>query len=186
MTGNEVLAGAESRMHASVEDLKGKLAAVRTGRASLSILDGISVDYYGTATPLHQVAKLSIPEPSLIVLQPFDPSTVPAIEKAVRAADLGLNPANDGKIVRVPIPPLTEERRKQLIKRVHTLCEDGRTAVRQVRRDANEEVKKIEKSGAASEDDARRWLEEIQKKTDRSVHEIDELGRRKEADLKEI
>jgi ribosome recycling factor len=186
MSEHQLVASADARMHATVDDLKGKLAGVRTGRASLSILDGLTVEYYGTATPLNQVAKLSIPEPSLIVLQPFDPSTVPGIEKSIRAADLGLNPANDGKVVRVPIPPLTEERRKQLIKRVHTLCEDARTAVRQIRRDVNEEIKKLEKAGDSSEDDARRWLEDVQKKTDRSVQEIDDVSRRKEADLREI
>lgn len=182
----ELKAGADKRMQATVEDFKQKLQTVRTGRASLGILDGISLDYYGTPTPLNQVAKLSIPEPTLIVAQPFDPSTLPAIEKAIIASDLGLNPANDGKLIRIPIPPLTEERRKQLIKKVHGLREDAKTAVRQIRRDANEEIKKMEKGGETSEDDARRWLDEVQKLTDRHAAAIDDLCGNKETELKEI
>jgi ribosome recycling factor len=135
---------------------------------------------------LNQVAKLSIPEANQVVAQPFDPSSLPAIEKAILAADLGLNPANDGKLVRIPIPPLTEERRKQLVKKVHGLAEDARTAARQVRRDANEEVKKLEKDGGLSQDDARRAADEIQKKTDRFVGEIDMLSKAKEKELMEV
>ena len=128
----EILGSTDQRMSVSVDAFKQRLAAVRTGRASLAILDGISVDYYGTKTPLNQVAKLSVPEPTLILAQPFDQSTLQSIEKAIMVADLGLNPSNDGKLIRIPIPPLTEERRKQLIKKVHAMREDAKTAVRQV------------------------------------------------------
>lgn len=186
MTHEEIMESNDRRMDASVEDYKHKLATVRTGRASLGLLDGIGVDYYGTPTPLNQVAKLSIPEPSLIVAQPFDPSTVPLIEKAILAGDLGLNPANDGKVIRIPIPPLTEERRKQMIKKVHSMQEDAKTAVRQIRRDSNEQVKKAEKEGDVSEDDARRWLDEIQKKTDEHTGQIDKLSTAKELELSEV
>ena len=186
MTEKEILRRAEKRMAVTVEDARGRLGTVRTGRASLAILDGVRIDYYGTPTPLNQVAKLSIPEPSLIVVQPFDPSTLQLIEKAILSSDLGLNPANDGKLVRVPIPALTEERRKQMVKKVRAMGEDSRTAVRQIRRDANEEVKGLEKEGEISEDDARRDLDEIQKLTDNHVSAIDELTKAKEKELMEI
>jgi ribosome recycling factor len=186
MTHKELMAATEKRMATTVDDYKHKLATVRTGRASLGILDAVHVDYYGTPTPLNQVAKLSVPEPTLIVAQPFDPSTLQPIEKAIRSADLGLNPSNDGKLIRIPIPPLTEERRKQLIKKVHVLREEAKTAVRQVRRESNDETKKLEKSGGVSEDDAHRWLDEIQKKTDHFTQEIDQLCGNKEAELSEV
>ena len=182
----EIMARTEKRMKATVEDFQHKLSTVRTGRASLGILDGITVDYYGTPTPLNQAAKLSIPEPTLIVAQPFDPSTLQGIEKAIRAADLGLNPSNDGKQIRIPIPPLTEERRKQLVKKVHGLREEAKTAIRQIRRDANEEIKKLEKSGDTSKDDAHRSLEEIQKKTDKHSGEVDTVCKTKENELLEV
>jgi ribosome recycling factor len=182
----ELLKRAEERMDATLADARHKLGAVRTGRASLAILDGIRVDYYGTPTPLNQIAKLSIPEPTLIVAQAFDPSTLASIEKAILASDLGLNPSNDGKVVRIPIPPLTEERRKQLVKKVRTLGEESKTAVRQIRRDANDEVKNLEKDGEISEDDARRYLDSVQKTTDRHTSEIDELCQQKEKELMEI
>jgi ribosome recycling factor len=186
MTHDELMADADKRMNASVGDFRHKLATVRTGRASLGILVGVNVDYYGTPTPLNQVAKLSIPEPTLILAQPFDPSTLQPIEKAILSADLGLNPSNDGKLIRIPIPPLTEERRKQLVKKVHGLREEAKTAVRQIRRDANEATKGMEKAGEISEDDAHRWLDEIQKKTDHFTEEIDELCRNKETELSEV
>jgi ribosome recycling factor len=186
MKDKEILDRCEKKMAATVADARHKLATVRTGRASLAIFEGVLVDYYGTPTPLSQVAKLSIPEANQVVAQPFDPSSLTAIEKAILAADLGLNPANDGKLVRIPIPPLTEERRKQLVKKVHSLAEDARTAARQVRREANEEIKKIEKDGTLSQDDARRAGEEIQKKTDRFVGEIDALSKAKEKELMEV
>lgn len=186
MNEREILERTEKKMAASVADAKHRLAAVRTGRASLAIFENVMVDYYGSPTPLQQVAKLSIPEASLVVAQPFDPSSLGAIERAILAADLGLNPANDGKLVRIPIPPLTEERRKQLVKKVHGLAEDARTVVRQVRRESNEEIKKIEKDGLLSEDDARRALDEVQKKTDKHIAEIDALTKGKEKDLMEV
>ena len=183
---NEILETTGTRMDASVGDARHKLASVRTGRANLSVLDGVRVDYYGTPTPLNQVAKLAVPEPSLIVAQPFDPSTLPLIEKAIMASDLGLNPSNDGKLIRIPIPPLTEERRKQLVKKVHALGEEAKTAIRQIRRDANEEFKTLQKDGDVSEDDAHRAMDEVQKLTDKHTGQVDELCKNKEAELMEI
>ncbi len=186
MKEKEILDRTEKKMQATVADAKHKLATVRTGRASLAIFEGVMVDYYGSPTPLNQVAKLSIPEPNLVVAQPFDPSSLASIDKAIQAADLGLNPANDGKLVRIPIPALTEERRKQLVKKVHAMGEDARTVVRQIRREANEELKHLEKEGGLSEDDARRAIDEVQKRTDRHVGEIDSLCKLKEKDLMEV
>lgn len=186
MMVKEIQDRTDKRMGASVGDARHKLATVRTGRASLAMFDGVMVDYYGTPTPLNQVAKLSVPEPTLIVAQPFDPSTVGAIEKAILASDLGLNPSNDGKLIRIPIPALTEERRKQLVKKVHAMGEEAKTAIRQIRREANEEIKKLEKDGKISEDDGRRNLDEVQKKTDRHTGEIDQLCKNKEAELMEV
>jgi ribosome recycling factor len=186
MEANEILKQADKRMDSTVADARGKLATVRTGRASLAILDGITLDYYGTPTPLNQVAKLSIPEPTLIVAQPFDPSTSAGIERAIMGADLGLNPSNDGKTIRIPIPPLTEERRKQMVKKVRAMGEEAKTAVRQIRRDANDAIKKLEKDGEVSEDDAHRHLDETQKITDRHTAEIDKFCDAKETELMEI
>jgi ribosome recycling factor len=186
MTEKEIVQSTDKRMSATVDDAKTKLATVRTGRASLSILDGVRIDYYGTPTPLNQVAKLSIPEPTLIVAQPFDPTTLPTIEKAILSSDLGLNPSNDGKLIRIPIPPLTEERRKQLVKKVRSMGEDSKTAVRQIRRDANDEIKSAEKASDISEDEAHRFLDEIQKVTDKHTGAIDELCKSKEQELMEI
>src|SRR5207249_766546 len=182
----DVQANAEKRMKASLEAFRHELATIRTGRASVSVLDGITVDYYGTPTALNQVAKLAVPDPTLITVQPFDPSIAEAIEKQIRKSDLGLNPANDGKIIRVPIPPLTEERRKQLAKRASQMAEGVRTAVRQIRRDANEEIKKLEKEHTISQDDEKRGLDEVQKMTDRYVGMIDELLKTKEKEILEI
>ena len=182
----EAHANAEKRMKSSIEAIRHELATIRTGRASLTILDGVTVEYYGTPTPLNQVAKLAIPEPTLITIQPFDPSISEAIDKAIRKADLGLNPANDGKLIRLPVPPLTEERRKQLAKKAAQIAEGGRTAVRQIRRDSNEEIKKLEKDHVISQDDEKRGHEEIQKLTDRYVVLIDELFKAKEKEILEI
>ncbi len=182
----EILDRAQQRMEATVADSRSKLATIRTGRASLAILDGVRVDYYGTPSPLNQVAKLSIPEPTLIVVQPFDASILPNIEKAVQVADLGLNPSNDGKLIRIPIPPLTEERRKQMVKKVRAMGEEAKTATRQIRRNANEELKKLGKAGEVSEDETRRRLDEVQKKTDAHTAEIDDLCKKKEKELMEI
>lgn len=183
---DDLMSRTEQRMDASVDDFQKKLGTIRTGRASLGILDGVSVDYYGTPTPLNQVAKLSIPEPTMIVAQPFDPSVMQLMEKAVQSAGLGLNPSNDGKVMRIPIPPLTEERRRDLVKKVHSMREDSKTAVRQIRRDSNEEIKKSEKAGEISEDDARRELDRVQKATDARVAKIDELCGHKEQELLEV
>lgn len=186
MPQEEVLNRAGQRMDSTVEDTRQKLTTVRTGRATIGILDGITVEYYGTPTPLNQVAKLSVPEANLIVAQPFDQSILGDMERAIMASDLGLNPSNDGKLVRIPIPPLTEERRKELGKKVRQLGEDAKTAVRQIRRDANEELKKLEKDSAISEDDSRRSQEEVQKVTDAHTSQIDELVAHKEKELTEI
>ncbi len=171
------------RMSATVEHLRHELGGVRTGRASVTILDSVHVDAYGAKMPLNQLAGLSVPEPTLIVAQPFDPSQLGAIEKAIRASDLGLNPSNDGKVVRIPIPPLTEERRRELSRHVHKLTEEGRNGVRQVRRDANERLKKLLKDHAVSEDDEKKGLDEVQKLTDRHIGQIDELQTKKDGEL---
>jgi ribosome recycling factor len=171
------------RMKAAIEHLQHEFAGVRTGRASVTILDGVHVEAYGSKMPLNQVAGLSIPEPTLIVAQPFDPSQLGAIEKAIRAAGLGLNPANDGKIVRIPLPSLTEERRKELSRHVHKLSEEGRNAVRQVRRDANDRLKKMLKDHGLSEDDEKKGLDEVQKLTDQYIKAIDDLQKKKDSEL---
>jgi ribosome recycling factor len=171
------------RMDAAIERVRRDMAHVRTGRATVSLLDGIQVEAYGTRMPINQVATLSVPEPALIVAQPFDPSVMGAIEKAIRSSDLGLNPANDGKVVRIPIPSLTEERRKELSRHVHKQAEEGRNVVRQVRRDANDRLKKLLKDHAISEDDERKGLEQVQKTTDEHVKMIDELQRKKDQEL---
>src|SRR5919205_1409307 len=170
-------------MQAAVEHVRHELGGVRTGRASVTILDPVHVDAYGSRMPLNQLASLSVPEPAMIVAQPFDPSQLGAIEKAIRASDLGLNPANDGKVVRVPIPALTDERRKELSRHVHKLTEDGRNAVRQVRRDANERLKKLLKEHKISEDDERKGLEHVQKMTDDHIKLIDDLQKKKDQEL---
>lgn len=182
----ELFESTGKRMDQTIESVRRDLAQLRTGRASTAILDGLTVDYYGQSTPLNQVAKLSVPDPSLIVAQPFDPSLIGEIERAIQAADLGLNPSNDGKLVRIPIPPLTEERRKQLVKRVGQIAEEGRTALRHIRRDANERIKKAEKEGELSQDDARRGLERVQKLTDEHIKQIDDLAKAKERELLEF
>jgi ribosome recycling factor len=173
----------KKRMDAAIDHVRKELAGVRTGRASVGILDGVHVEAYGSPMPLNQVAQLSVPEPTLIVAQPFDPSLMKEIEKAIRNANLGLNPSNDGKVVRIPIPPLTEERRKELSKLVHKYAEEGRNSVRQVRRDANEKLKKLLKDHKVSEDDERRGLEDVQKITDQHVHLIDDLQKKKDQEL---
>jgi ribosome recycling factor len=178
-----LFAEVSKRMDAAIDHLQHEFAGVRTGRASVTILDGVHVDAYGSKMPLNQVAGLSIPEPTLIVAQPFDPSMLGAIEKAIRAAGLGLNPANDGKIVRIPLPALTEERRKELSKHVHKLSEEGRNSVRQVRRDANDRLKKLLKDHKISEDDEKKGLDEVQKLTDGHVKKIDDLQKKKDGEL---
>src|SRR4026207_13162 len=173
----------KKRMDGHIEHVRRELGGVRTGRASVNILDSVHVEAYGSQMPLNQVAALSIPEPSLIIAQPFDPSLMGAVEKAIRAANLGLNPANDGKVVRIPIPALTEERRKELSKLVHKYAEEGRNGIRQVRRDANDKLKKLLKDHAISEDDERRGLDEVQKTTDQHISMIDDLQKKKDGEL---
>jgi ribosome recycling factor len=178
-----LFADLNKRMNAAIEHVRHELSGVRTGRASVTILDGVHVEAYGSKMPLNQLAGLSVPEPSLIVAQPFDPSLLGAIERAIRASDLGLNPANDGKLVRIPIPSLTEERRKELSRHVHKLSEEGRNGVRLIRRDANERLKKMLRDSAISEDDEKKGLDEVQRITNQHVEQIDELQRKKDADL---
>ena len=183
MSEKDVIKDTRPRMDTVIEDFRRKLATVRTGRAAVSLLDSIMVDYYGTATPLSQMASVHAPEPQMLTVQPWDQTQVAPIEKAIRAADLGLNPSNDGKLVRIPIPALTEERRKQLAKQVHEIAEDHRTAVRNIRRDANDRLKKMMKDKQISEDNERDGLEEIQKLTNTYIAKIDELTKSKEHDL---
>src|ERR1700678_4038617 len=162
----EVEAAAKARMEKAVTDLQHEISSIRTGRASVSIFDTLKVDYYGTPTPINQVANLHVPEPSLITIQPWDVSQIGVIERAIRSSDLGLNPANDGKVVRLPIPPLTEERRKEQVKKLHGMAEHHRVSVRNIRRDGNEAVKKLLKEKKMAEDDEKRALDEIQKLTE--------------------
>lgn len=178
-----IFAEVGKRMDAQIEHVRRELSGVRTGRASVTILDTVHVEAYGSHMPVNQVASLSIPEPTLIVAQPFDPALMGAIEKSIRSANLGLNPTNDGKVIRIPIPPLTEERRKELSKLVHKYAEEGRNAVRQVRRDANDRLKKLMKDHEISEDEERRGLDEVQKITDQHIARIDDLQNKKDADL---
>ena len=183
---SEIEKDVERRMAGALEALHGEFRTLRTGRANVSLLDGVMVDYYGTATPLNQVANLSTPEPTLIVAQPWDKTMIAPVEKAVRNADLGLNPANDGKVIRIPIPPLTEDRRRELVKKAHAMSEEARTAVRQVRRDGNDKLKKLEKDHEISQDDEKRALEEVQKLTDRFIDQINDALRHKEDDIMKV
>ena len=173
----------KKRMDGQIDFVRKELAGVRTGRASTSMLDGVQVEAYGSKMPLNQVATLSIPEPALIVAQPFDPSVMAALERAIRLSDLGLNPASDGKILRIPIPSLTEERRKELSRHVHKMAEEGRNHVRVVRREANDKLKKLLKEHKISEDDEKRALDEVQKITDSHIRQIDDLQKKKDGEL---
>ena len=178
-----LFAETNTRMDGALEHVRKELVGVRTGRASVNLLDSVHVEAYGSRMPVNQVASLSVPEPSLIVAQPFDPSLLGAIEKSIRASDLGLNPASDGKVIRIPIPALTDERRKELSRHVHKLTEDGRNAVRLVRRDANDRLKKLLKDHKISEDDERKGLDEVQKLTDKHIQLVDDLQKKKDAEL---
>jgi ribosome recycling factor len=182
----ELNSEAKKRMGKTVNDLQHELASVRTGRASVSILDSVRVDYYGTQLPLNQVANLSVPEPSLIMVQPWDVSRIRALEKAIMRSNLGLTPTNNGTVIRLPIPPLTEERRKELVKQLHRIIEQHRVAARNVRRDANEIVKKLLKNKKISEDEQHRNHDEIQKLTDSIIKEIEVIGAGKEKEILEI
>jgi len=180
---NAVIQEAKKRMEKVEADLRAELATMRTGRASLSILDHVRVDYYGTPTPLRDIAKLSVSDPTTLTVQAWDASTLPLIEKAIRAADLGLNPANDGKVIRVPIPPLTDERRKELVKHLHKVLEAHRTGIRNIRREVNDTFKKLLKEKKISEDDEKRALDEVQKATDQAISRLDEMGKNKEKEI---
>jgi ribosome recycling factor len=182
----EIETHARTRMEKVLADLQHEMASIRTGRASVGLFDPIRVDYYGTPTPLNQVATLHVPEPSLITIQPWDVSQIGVIEKTIRASDLGLNPNNDGKIIRVPIPPLTEERRKEIVKRLHGVAEEHKVVVRNLRRDANENIKKLLKDKLVSEDDERRALDEVQKLTDAHIAKLDQAAKTKEKEILEL
>ena len=186
MSEKDVIKETRPRMESAIDDFRRKLASIRTGRAAVSLLDNVVVDYYGTPTPLNQMASVHAPEPQMLTVQPWDQTQIGAVEKAIRSADLGLNPSNDGKLVRVPIPPLTEERRRQLAKQIHDIAEDHRTAVRQVRRDSNDRLKKMLKDKTISEDAERDALTEIQKLTDNYIAKIDELSKSKEQEIMSV
>jgi len=177
---------AQKRMDASLETLRRELMAMRTGRASLAMLDGVKVDYYGTPTPLNQVGSLTIPDPTLITMQPWEPSLIGAVEKAIRSAGLDLNPQNDGKLIRIPVPQLNEERRKTLVKSAHKHAEEGRVAIRNVRRDVNDHLKKLLKDHKVSEDDEKHGVAEVQKLTDVHIEKINEILKKKEAEIMEV
>ena len=185
-TTKQVETSAKSRMEKAIADLAYAMSAVRTGRANASMLENVRVDYFGTPTPVNQVGTVSAPEAGLLTISPWDASLIPAIERAIRAAELGLNPSNDGKLIRLPIPMLNEERRKELAKKLHGMAEDHRVALRNIRRDSNEQVKKLMKDKAISEDDEKRSLEEIQKLTDGFAKKLDEAAKAKEKDIMEI
>jgi ribosome recycling factor len=176
----------KTRMDKAVEDFRKEMAAVRTGRASVHMLDSVSVDYYGSQMPLNQIAQVHAPEAQLITVQPFDPSSLGTIEKAIRAADLGLNPMNDGKIIRVPVPALTEERRKDMVKHLHKVLEEHRTAVRNIRRDGNDLIKKALKDKKITEDEEKRALDEIQRLTDDEIKKMEDMSKAKEKEVLEI
>jgi ribosome recycling factor len=183
MPVKQLIADARQRMHATVETVRRELASLRTGRASLSMLDSIRVDYYGNPTPLNQVSNLATPDPTLITIQPWDPTLMHPIEKAIRTSDLDLNPQNDGKIIRIPVPPLTEERRKVLVKHAHRHAEEGRVAIRNVRRDVNDHLKRMLKDHEVSEDDEKQSMAEVQKLTDQHIEQINEVMKKKEAEI---
>jgi ribosome recycling factor len=176
----------KTRMDKAVEDFRKAMAATRTGRASVHMLDGVMVEAYGDRMPLNQVAQVHAPEPQLITVQPYDPTVLPAIEKAIRSGELGLNPMNDGKMIRVPVPPLTEERRKDMVKHLNKILEEHRTAVRNIRRDGNDAIKKAMKDKKIAEDDEKRSMEEIQKLTDDEIKKMEEMSKAKEKEVMEI
>jgi ribosome recycling factor len=182
----EAMAQARLRMEKAVEDFRKELSSIRTGRANVTLLDSVRVDYHGTQMPVNQLGSLSVPEATMIVIAPWDPSAVPLIDKAIRTADLGLNPTNDGKVVRVPIPPLTEDRRKDMVKHMHKVLENHRTAVRNIRRDIKEAVDKLEKDKKISQDEQKRSLEELEKLTHSETKKIEDLSAMKEREIMEV
>jgi ribosome recycling factor len=183
---DELIQDAVTRMDKSVESTHGELNTIRTGRASVGLLDRVQVDYYGQKTPLNQLATLNVPEPRMLTVQPFDPNSMKEIERAIQESDLGLNPSNDGKVIRLPIPQLTEERRKDLVKIVRQIAEDGKIAIRNVRRDADKHLKDLKTKGEVGEDDERRAEERVQKLTDEHTAKIDDHLKRKEAEITEV
>jgi ribosome recycling factor len=185
-TVKEIEDSAKQRMEKALGDLQHAMAAIRTGRASVNLLDNVRLDYYGTPTPVNQLANLHVPEPGMITVQPWDTSQIAPIEKAIRNADLGVNPSNDGKLIRIPIPPLNEERRRELAKKLHGVAEDHRVSIRNIRRDANENIKKLAKEKKIAEDEDRRGHEETQKLTDSYMSKLDQLARAKEKEIMEI
>ena len=182
----EVFKEVETHMKGAVDHLHHELKGLRTGRATLSLLDGVTAEYYGSTVPLNQLANLSVPDATMIVAQPYDSSQIPTIERAIRKADLGLNPSSDGKVIRIPVPPLTEDRRKEIVKKAHDLAEHARTAVRQSRREGNDKLKKMEKDKAISQDDERRGLDEVQKLHDRYIAEVNSALSKKEQQIMEV
>jgi ribosome recycling factor len=183
---DKAIAQVEQRMQAAVDALKRELAGIRAGKATPALLDGIRVDYYGTPTPLKQVANVSAPEPRLLIVQPWDKSLLQAVSKAIQASDLGLNPQDDGQVLKVPIPALNEERRRDLVKVAHKMAEESRVSVRAARRDGNEHFKKEQKAGTVSEDDARRATEQVQKLHDKFIAQVDDVLKKKEAEVMEV
>jgi ribosome recycling factor len=185
-TVNEIEGNAKQRMEKALSDLQHAMATIRTGRASVNLLDNVKVDYYGTLTPVNQLANLHVPEPGMLTVQPWDTSQIAPIEKAIRTADLGVNPSNDGKLIRIPIPPLNEERRKDLAKKLHGVAEDHRVSIRNIRRDANEHIKKLAKEKKIAEDEDRRGHDATQTLTDTYMQKLDQLARTKEKEILEI
>ena len=182
----DLSADLKRRMDQAVSGFQGSLAATRTGRASAHMLDSIKVDFYGTLTPINQMAQVSAPEPQLILISPWDPNMVKEIEKAIQTSDLGFNPLSDGKVIRVPVPPMTEERRRDVVKHLNKVLEEHRTAIRNVRRDGNDALKKLAKDKKISEDEEKRALEEVQKMTDEEIRRMEELSRKKEAEVMQV
>jgi ribosome recycling factor len=185
-TVREIEDNAKQRMEKALSDLQHAMATIRTGRASVNLLDNVKVDYYGTPTPVNQVANLHVPEPGMITVQPWDSSQIAPIEKAIRLADLGVNPSNDGKLIRIPIPPLNEERRKDLAKKLHSVAEDHRVSIRNIRRDANEHIKRLAKDKKIAEDEDRRGHDETQKLTDSYMLKLEQAAKTKEKEILEI
>jgi ribosome recycling factor len=182
----DAMAAAKTRMEKAVDDFRKDLATLRTGRANTSLLDSIRVDYHGTPMPVNQLGTVTTPEPTMIVVSPWDPSAVPLIDKAIRTSDLGLNPTNDGKVVRVPIPGLTEDRRKDIVKQLHKILENHRTAVRNIRRDLKEAIEKLEKDKKISEDEKKRGLDELEKVSQAETKKIEDLSATKEKEIMSI
>jgi len=182
----DAMGAAKTRMEKAVDDFRKELATLRTGRANASLLDGIRVDYHGTPMPVNQLGTLTVPDATMIVISPWDPSVVPLIDKAIRTSDLGLNPTNDGKVVRVPIPSLTEERRKDIVKQLHKVLENHRTAVRNIRRDLKEAIEKLEKEKKISEDEKKRALDELEKVSHAETKKIEDLSASKEKEVMSI